>query len=196
LKIVLASKNSGKLKEFNYLFKNTNFELIPISEFTNEDIEETGTSYEENAFIKAKFASDISGLPSLGDDSGLEVDSLNGEPGIFSARFAGEKGNDNLNNNKLLDELSLKKDKSAKFVSILSFLHPKLKISLFSYGELFGKIIESPRGKGGFGYDPIFQIKNSELTLAEISEDERMKISHRTISTLKMINLLKESKIS
>tara|TARA_A100001015_G_scaffold186966_1_gene208211 strand:+ start:155 stop:745 length:591 start_codon:yes stop_codon:yes gene_type:complete len=196
LKIVLASKNSGKLKEFNYLFKNTNFELIPISEFTNEDIEETGTSYEENAFIKAKFASDISGLPSLGDDSGLEVDSLNGEPGIFSARFAGEKGNDNLNNNKLLDELSLKKDKSAKFVSILSFLHPELKISLFSYGELFGKIIESPRGKGGFGYDPIFQIKNSELTLAEISEDERMKISHRTISTLKMINLLKESKIS
>ena len=196
MKIVLASKNSGKLKEFNYLFKNTNFELIPISEFTNEDIEETGTSYEENAFIKAKFASDISGLPSLGDDSGLEVDSLNGEPGIFSARFAGEKGNDNLNNNKLLDELSLKKDKSAKFVSILSFLHPELKISLFSYGELFGKIIESPRGKGGFGYDPIFQIKNSELTLAEISEDERMKISHRTISTLKMINLLKESKMS
>ena len=196
MKIVLASKNSGKLKEFNYLFKNTNFELIPISEFTNEDIEETGTSYEENAFIKAKFASDISGLPSLGDDSGLEVEALNGEPGIFSARFAGEKGNDNLNNNKLLDELSLKKDKSAKFVSILSFLHPELKISLFSYGELFGKIIESPRGKGGFGYDPIFQIKNSELTLAEISEDERMKISHRTISTLKMINLLKESKIS
>ena len=196
MKIVLASKNSGKLKEFNYLFKNTNFELIPISEFTNEDIEETGTSYEENAFIKAKFASDISGLPSLGDDSGLEVEALNGEPGIFSARFAGEKGNDNLNNNKLLDELSLKKDKSAKFVSILSFLHPELKISLFSYGELFGKIIESPRGKGGFGYDPIFQIKNSELTLAEISEDERMKISHRAISTLKMINLLKESKIS
>ena len=196
MKIVLASKNSGKLKEFNYLFKNTNFELIPISEFTNEDIEETGTSYEENAFIKAKFALDISGLPSLGDDSGLEVEALNGEPGIFSARFAGEKGNDNLNNNKLLDELSLKKDKSAKFVSILSFLHPELKISLFSYGELFGKIIESPRGKGGFGYDPIFQIKNSELTLAEISEDERMKISHRTISTLKMINLLKESKMS
>ena len=195
MKIVLASKNSGKLKEFNYLFKNTNFELIPISEFTNEEIEETGTSYEENAYIKAKFALDISGLPSLGDDSGLEVESLNGEPGIFSARYAGEKGNDILNNNKLLDELSLKKDKSAKFVSILSFLHPELKTSLFSYGELFGKIINSPRGKGGFGYDPIFQIKNSKLTLAEISEDKRMKISHRTISTLKMINLLNESKM-
>ncbi len=195
MKIVLASKNSGKLEEFNYLFKNTNFELIPISEFTNKEIEETGTSYEENAFIKAKFASDISGLPSLGDDSGLEVEALNGEPGIFSARYAGEKGNDNLNNNKLLDELSLKKDKSAKFISILSFLHPELKISLFSYGELFGKIINSPRGKGGFGYDPIFQIKNSKLTLAEVSKEKRMKISHRTISTLKMINLLNESKM-
>ena len=195
MKIVLASKNSGKLEEFNYLFKNTNFELIPVSEFTDEEIEETGTSYEENAFIKAKFALDISGLPSLGDDSGLEVEALNGEPGIFSARYAGEKGNDNLNNNKLLDELSLKKDKSAKFISILSFLHPELKISLFSYGELFGKIINSPRGKGGFGYDPIFQIKNSKLTLAEISEEKRMKISHRTISTLKMINLLNESKM-
>ena len=195
MKIVLASKNSGKLREFNYLFKNTNFELIPISEFTNEEIEETGTSYEENAFLKAKFASEISGLPSLGDDSGLEVDSLNGKPGIFSARYAGEKGNDILNNNKLLDELSLKKDKSAKFISILSFLHPELKNSLFSYGELFGKIINSPRGKGGFGYDPIFQIKNSKLTLAEISEEKRMKISHRTISTLKMINLLNESKM-
>ena len=195
MKIVLASRNSGKLKEFNYLFKNTNFELIPISEYTNEDIEETGASYEETAFIKAKFASDISGLPSLGDDSGLEVDSLNGKPGIFSARYAGEKGNDILNNNKLLDELRLKKDKSAKFVSILSFLHPEIKTSLFSYGELFGKIINSPRGKGGFGYDPIFQIKNSKLTLAEISEEKRMKISHRTISTLKMINLLNESKM-
>ena len=195
MKIVLASKNLGKLKEFNYLFKNTNFELIPISEFTNKEIEETGTSYEENAFIKAKFALDISGLPSLGDDSGLEVESLNGEPGIFSARYAGEKGNDILNNNKLLDELSLKKDKSAKFVSILSFLHPELKTSLFSYGELFGKIINPPRGKGGFGYDPIFQIKNSKLTLAEISEEKRMKISHRTLSTLKMINLLNESKM-
>ena len=195
MKIVLASKNSGKLKEFNYLFKNTNFELIPISEFTDEEIEETGTSYEENAFIKAKFASDISGLPSLGDDSGLEVEALNGEPGIFSARYAGEKGNDILNNNKLLDELNLKKNKSAKFVSILSFLHPELKTSLFSYGELFGKIINSPRGKGGFGYDPIFQIKNSKLTLAEISEEKRMRISHRTVSTLKMINLLNESKM-
>ena len=80
-------------------------------------------------------------------------------------------------------------------VSILSFLHPELKTSLFSYGELFGKIINSPRGKGGFGYDPIFQIKNSKLTLAEISEEKRMKISHRTISTLKMINLLNESKM-
>ena len=195
MKIVLASRNSGKLKEFNYLFKKTNIELIPISEFSNEDIAETGNSYEENAFIKAKFATEITGLPSLGDDSGLEVEALDGAPGIFSARYAGEKGNDLLNNEKLLKKISFKQNKSAKFVSILSFLDAELKNPLFSYGELFGKIIDSPKGKGGFGYDPIFQVKNSSLTLAEVSRSERMRISHRTMSTLKMIALLKESKI-
>ena len=195
MKIVLASRNDGKLKEFKYLFKNTNIELLPISQFSNEDIAETGNSYEENAFLKAKFAAEITGLPSLGDDSGLEVEALDGAPGIFSARYAGEKGNDTLNNKKLLKEISLKKNRSAKFVSILSFLDPELKSPFFSYGELFGKIIDSPKGKGGFGYDPIFQIKNSNLTLAEISKTERMRISHRTMSTLKMITLLKESKI-
>ena len=111
MKIVLASRNSGKLKEFNYLFKKTNIELIPISEFSNEDIAETGNSYEENAFIKAKFATEITGLPSLGDDSGLEVEALSGAPGIFSARYAGEKGNDLLNNEKLLKKISLKQNK-------------------------------------------------------------------------------------
>ena len=195
MKIVLASRNAGKLKEFNYLFKNTNIELIPISKFSSKDIAETGNSYEENAFIKAKYAAEITGLPSLGDDSGLEVESLDGAPGIFSARYAGKKSNDSLNNQKLLKEISLKKNRSAKFVSILSFLDPELKNPFFSYGELFGKIIDSPKGKGGFGYDPIFQVKNSNLTLAEISKTERMRISHRTMSTLKMITLLKESKI-
>ena len=195
MKIVLASRNDGKLKEFKYLFKKTNIELLPISKFSNEDIAETGNSYEENAFLKAKFAAEITGLPSLGDDSGLEVEALDGAPGIFSARYAGEKGNDTLNNKKLLKEISLKKNRSAKFVSILSFLDPELKSPFFSYGELFGKIIDSPKGKGGFGYDPIFQVKNSDLTLAEISKTERMRISHRTMSTLKMITLLKESKI-
>ena len=195
MKIVLASRNDGKLKEFKYLFKKTNIELLPISKFSNEDIAETGNSYEENAFIKAKYAAEITGLPSLGDDSGLEVEALDGAPGIFSARYAGEKGNDTLNNKKLLKEISLKKNRSAKFVSILSFLDPELKSPFFSYGELFGKIIDSPKGKGGFGYDPIFQVKNSNLTLAEISKTERMRKSHRTMSTLKMITLLKESKI-
>ena len=195
MKIVLASRNDGKLKEFKYLFKNTNIELLPISKFSNEDIAETGNSYEENAFLKAKFAAEITRLPSLGDDSGLEVEALDGAPGIFSARYAGEKGNDTLNNKKLLKEISLKKNRAAKFVSILSFLDPELKNPFFSYGELFGKIINTPKGKGGFGYDPIFQVKNSNLTLAEISKTERMRISHRTMSTLKMITLLKESKI-
>ena len=190
MKIVLASKNSGKIKEFNFLFKNTNIELIPISEFTQEDIDETGRSYEENAFIKAEFASRLSGLPAIGDDSGLEVLALDGEPGIYSARYAGKKANDEMNNQKLLDALNEKKERGAKFISVLSFFDFKNEKSIYTFGELHGNIIDMPRGNEGFGYDPIFQIKNSKLTLAEMSKNKRMEISHRTISTNKMINLL------
>jgi XTP/dITP diphosphohydrolase len=190
LKIVLASKNSGKIKEFNFLFKNTNIELIPISEFTQEDIDETGKSYEENAYIKAEFASRLSGLPAIGDDSGLEVLALNGEPGIYSARYAGKRANDEMNNQKLLDALSEKEERGAKFISVLSFFDFKNKKSIYTFGELHGNIVYMPRGNEGFGYDPIFQIKNSKFTLAEMPKNKRMEISHRTISTNKMINLL------
>ena len=183
MKIVLASKNEGKIKEFDFLFEKTDIELIPLSKYTSEDINETGSSYEENAFIKAEFASRLTGLPAFGDDSGLEVLALNGAPGIFSARFAGNKANDDLNNEKLLKKMHNQKEKTAKFISVLSFFNFKTK-------ELFGKIIVTPRGTQGFGYDPIFQIKNSEQTLAELSKTERMKISHRTISTEKMIKIL------
>lgn len=190
MKIVLASKNSGKIKEFNFLFKNTNIELIPISEFTQEDIDETGKSYEENAFIKAEFASRLSGLPAIGDDSGLEVLALDGQPGIYSARYAGKRANDEMNNQKLLDALSEKEERGAKFISVLSFFDFKNKKSIYTFGELHGNIIDMPRGNEGFGYDPIFQIKNSKFTLAEMPKNKRMEISHRTVSSNKMINLL------
>ncbi len=192
MKLVLASKNSGKIKEFDFLFEKTDIELIPLSKYTSEDINETGSSYEENAFIKAEFASRLTGLPAFGDDSGLEVLALNGAPGIFSARFAGNKANDDLNNEKLLRKMHSQKEKAAKFISVLSFFNFKTKETVYTYGELFGKIIDIPRGTQGFGYDPIFQIKNSEQTLAELSKTERMKISHRTISTEKMIKILSE----
>ena len=105
MKIVLASSNKGKIKEFNFLFKNSNFKIIPFSEFSDIEIPETGNSYEENAFLKAKKAFEISGLPVLADDSGLEVESLNNEPGIFSARYSGEDVKDEDNNKKLLRKL-------------------------------------------------------------------------------------------
>jgi|TARA_B110000967_G_C18835515_1_gene536474 XTP/dITP diphosphohydrolase len=190
LKIVLASKNSGKIEEFNFLLRKTNIELIPISKFTQEDIDETGSSYEENAFIKAEVASRLSGLPAIGDDSGLEVLALDGSPGIYSARYAGEKTNDAMNNQKLLDAMKDKKERDAKFISVLSFFDFKNKKSIFTYGELYGEIIDNPRGNEGFGYDPIFQVKNNHLTLAEMGRNKRMDISHRTISTNKMIKHL------
>ena len=180
MKIVLASKNSGKIKEFNFLFKNTNIELIPISEFTQEDIDETGKSYEENAFIKAEFASRLSGLPAIGDDSGLEVLALDGQPGIYSARYAGKRANDEMNNQKLLDALNEKKERGAKFISVLSFFDFKNKKSIYTFGELHGNIIDMPRGNEGFGYDPIFIPINKKKTFGEMKLIHKYKLDHRS----------------
>ena len=143
MKIVIATFNLGKLKEFKSLFKNSKFEVIALNNFSSEDIEETGKSYEENI-------------------------------------------------SKLLKKMKLLKNSKAKFVSTLAFYDPQKKIELFSYGELYGEIISERKGNKGFGYDPIFKIKNSNKTLGEISFEERMKISHRAKSTVNMINFLNQ----
>ena len=190
MKIVLASSNKGKIKEFNFLFKNSNFKIIPFSEFTDIEIPETGNSYEENAFLKAKNAFEISGLPVLADDSGLEVETLNNEPGIFSARYSGEDVKDEDNNKKLLRKLKNKPNRKAKYVSVLIFYDPMKKIEIYTYGELKGIIGNKEKGAQGFGYDPLFKIKNTNITMAEISFEERMKVSHRAESTIKMLTEL------
>ena len=190
MKIVLASSNKGKIKEFNFLFKNSNFKIVPFSEFSDIEIPETGNSYEENAFLKAKKAFEISGLPVLADDSGLEVESLNNEPGIFSARYSGEDVKDEDNNKKLLRKLKNKPNRKAKYVSVLIFYDPMKKIEIYTYGELKGIIGNKEKGAQGFGYDPLFKIKNTNITMAEISFEERMKVSHRAESTIKMLTEL------
>ena len=190
MKIVLASSNKGKIKEFNFLFKNSNFKIIPFSEFSDIEIPETGNSYEENAFLKAKKAFEISRLPVLADDSGLEVESLNNEPGIFSARYSGEDVKDEDNNKKLLRKLKNKPNRKAKYVSVLIFYDPMKKIEIYTYGELKGIIGNKEKGAQGFGYDPLFKIKNTNITMAEISFEERMKVSHRAESTIKMLTEL------
>ena len=187
MKIVLASSNKGKIQEFNFLFKNSGYELIAFSEFSDIEIPETGNSYEENAFLKAKKAFEISGLPVLADDSGLEVRSLNNEPGIFSARYSGVNVKDESNNKKLLRKLKNIPNRNAKYVSVLVFYDPKKEIEIYTYGELKGSIGTKEKGTHGFGYDPLFNIKNTNITMAEISFEERMKVSHRAESTLKML---------
>ena len=192
MKVVLASSNKGKIKEFNFLFKDSGFEVIPLSKFSKIKIPETGNSYEENAYLKAKKSFEISGLPVLADDSGLEVKSLNNEPGIFSARYAGNDVTDKKNNEKLLSKLKNKSNRDAKFVSVLIFYDPKKKIEIYTYGELKGSIGKKEKGAQGFGYDPLFKIKNTNITMAQISFEKRMKVSHRAESTNKMLAELKK----
>ena len=190
MKIVIATFNEGKFKEFKDLFSNSNFEILSLNDFTTEDIDESGRSYEENAMLKAKKASELSNYPSLGDDSGLEVKLLNNDPGLFSARYSGKNATDEANIKKLLNETKNLENTKAKFVSTLAFYDPQKDLELFSFGELEGEIIKEKKGEKGFGYDPIFKIKNSYQTLAEVSFKERMKISHRAKSTQEMLKHL------
>ena len=190
MKIVIATFNEGKFKEFKDLFSNSSFEILSLKDFTTEDIDETGRSYEENAMLKAKKASELSHYPALGDDSGLEVKSLNNDPGLFSARYSGKNATDETNIKKLLNETKNLENTKAKFVSTLAFYDPQKDLELFSFGELEGEIIKQKKGEKGFGYDPIFKIKNSYQTLAEVSFKERMKISHRAKSTQEMLKHL------
>ena len=140
--------------------------------------------------LKAKKASELSNYPSLGDDSGLEVKLLNNDPGLFSARYSGKNATDEANIKKLLKETKNLENTKAKFVSTLAFYDPQKNLELFSFGELEGEIIKEKKGDKGFGYDPIFKIKNSCQTLAEVSFKERMKISHRAKSTQEMLKHL------
>ena len=190
MKIVIATFNEGKFKEFKNLFSHSTFEILSLKDFSTEDIDETGSSYEENAMLKAKKASELSNYPSLGDDSGLEVKLLNNDPGLFSARYSGKNATDETNIKKLLKATKNLESTKAKFVSTLAFYDPQKNLELFSFGELEGEIVKEKKGDKGFGYDPIFKIKNSFQTLAEVSFKERMEISHRAKSTQQMLKHL------
>tara|TARA_B000000475_G_scaffold151099_1_gene121663 strand:+ start:1695 stop:2276 length:582 start_codon:yes stop_codon:yes gene_type:complete len=180
MKIAIATKNSGKLKEFQQLAKNTNFELIPIPESISELPPETGKTFYENALIKAKFISNTLEIPAIGDDSGLEVDALNGGPGIYSARYS-ESGEDKDNCLKLLKNMTgLESEfRSARFkCCLVGFFEGKI---IKSFGALEGKISEGFKGDKGFGYDPIFITQNG-MHLAELEKEEKNAISHRSLA--------------
>ena len=186
-KIIFATKNKGKAKEVNQIFNDLDAQIISLSDI-NESIEiiETGATFEENALIKAKQVFEKFKLPTIADDSGLVVEQLNGAPGIYSSRYAGEDGNDAANNKKLLTELkNYPHPHIAKFVCSAVYYNGKDTFS--SEGEIRGRIIDEERGTNGFGYDPLFVPENYEKTSAELEPGIKNKISHRyhAFTTLK-----------
>jgi len=182
-KIVLASSNKGKIAELNDALLPLGYEVIPQSEFNCTDAVEDGLSFVENAIKKARHAAQQTGLPALADDSGLEVMSLDGAPGIHSARYAGTHGDDAANNQKLVDELSNSESRSARFRCALVMVeHANDPVPVIAEGAWSGEILEAPRGENGFGYDPLFFIPSLGSSAAEIPPTEKKKISHRALA--------------
>ena len=179
--IVLASHNRNKAQEIQMLLGNQ-FHVIPQQAFDIPPIEETGSTFEENALLKAKTVYDIIGLPVIGDDSGLEVVALNNQPGVYSSRFAGDNASDDDNIDKLLRKMhNIPSDKrTARFRCVVAFLGTSSdEQPVFFEGEWVGYIAKERRGKNGFGYDPVFVDLQSNLTAAELEPDQKNKISHR-----------------
>ena len=181
-RIVLASNNPGKLREFNALLGGIDIEVVPQSDYGVPEAEETGQTFVENALLKARHASRLTDLPALADDSGLEVDALNGAPGIYSARFAGKGASDEQNLVKLLADLEgLPEDqRSARFQCLLVYLRHELDPTpLICQGTWEGRILTAPRGKNGFGYDPVFYVASHGCSSAELPAEVKNTLSHR-----------------
>lgn len=181
-KIVLASNNAGKLAEFKNMLADCGFDIRPQSEFDIDSVEETGLTFIENAILKARHASELSGCPAIADDSGIEIDALNGAPGIYSARFAGEYASDSDNNEKLLSELKNipETNRSARYQCILVFMkHAQDPTPIIAQGTWEGQILTEARGDGGFGYDPLFWVPSHKCASAELEKAEKNRISHR-----------------
>ena len=181
-KIVLATNNQGKVNELQNLLADAGFDIIAQSQFNLPDADETGLTFVENAIIKARYAAKLTGLPAIADDSGLVVEALNGQPGIYSARYAGEHGNDESNNQKLLQALQPipQEKRSAYFYCALVFMrHENDPTPIICLGKWNGLILNELKGKGGFGYDPLFYIPELNCTAAELTKEQKSNISHR-----------------
>ena len=189
-KIIFASKNEGKLKEVKDILKDMKINIVSLSDIDfNGDIIESGSTFEENAKIKAEEIFDKYKMPVIADDSGLVVEKLNGEPGIFSARYSGDPATDEQNNYYLLDKLkSLPEPYKAKFVCAAVYYDGNEFQT--SIGEVNGKIISEPKGKRGFGYDPLFIPDGFTETMGELQDDIKNKISHRYHAFINLKNII------
>jgi XTP/dITP diphosphohydrolase len=181
-KIVLASNNKGKVREIGQLLANLDIEVVAQSEFNVPEIEETGLTFVENAILKARNAAQHSGLPALADDSGIEVDALNGAPGIYSARYAGVGASDEENLHKLLRDIGAipNAPRAARFQCLLVLMrHATDPTPLICQGTWEGQIVDTPQGENGFGYDPIFYVPEEGCTSAQLSAERKNALSHR-----------------
>jgi XTP/dITP diphosphohydrolase len=191
-KIVLASGNPGKLREFAEMLASVDFEVVPQSQFNVPEADEPHFTFVENALAKARHAARLTGLPALADDSGICVEALGGEPGVHSARYAGEPKSDERNNQKVIADLQGKADRRAHYVAVLVFVrHADDPQPLIVEGEWHGEIVDTPRGANGFGYDPYFLVPDLGRTAAEITSEEKHERSHRGKALRELVTKLK-----
>ncbi len=196
MKVVLASKNPHKLVEISKITEKFDMELVLQSELGIDiDVEETGTTFEENSFLKAEAVMKASGLPALADDSGIAVDALNGEPGIYSARYGFDESLDDWGRLQLLlknTENVPDGQRQAQFVCVITMVTPDGK-TIQARGEVHGELLREPRGENGFGYDPIFYYPPKGMSTAELSSEEKNEISHRANAMKVFYEKLKEA---
>lgn len=192
MKLVVASNNPGKLREFGQLLAPLGWETIPQRELDVPECEEPHVTFVENALAKARHAAACTGLPALADDSGLCVHALGGAPGVFSARYAGEPKSDERNNEKLVADLTDRSDRRAHYVCVLVFVrHADDPQPIITEGEWHGEIVDVPRGQGGFGYDPYFFLPDAGVTAAELDSAEKNRRSHRGKALEQLVARLK-----
>ena len=192
-KIVLATGNAGKVREMNQILSGLDIEILAQSAFNTPDAEETGLTFIENAIIKARNAAAHSGLPAIADDSGIEVDALNGAPGIYSSRFAGEGATDQANLEKLLADINDVPDaqRTARFQCVIVYLrHTNDPTPLVCQGTWEGTLLRETRGANGFGYDPIFYVPTHQCTSAELPPEVKNQLSHRGQALRQLVEAL------
>lgn len=196
MKVVLASKNPHKLVEISRILEKLDIQLVLESELgVDIDVEETGSTFEENSFLKAEAVMKATGLPALADDSGIAVDALNGEPGIYSARYGFDESLDDWGRLQLLlknTENVPDGKRQAQFVCVITLVTPEGKV-IQARGEAHGELLREPAGQGGFGYDPIFYYPPFGKTFAQVSAEEKNQVSHRAVALKAMYEKLKEA---
>lgn len=196
MRLLLATTNEGKIRELRKILEGSGFEVIGLGDWVTDEELETATTFEENALLKARYYHQVSGLPTVADDSGLEVDALHGAPGVYSARYAGAGASDLDRTKKLLEEIRNvpEEERGARFACVAAIVWDGGEKTFL--GEARGRLLHELRGSGGFGYDPIFFYEPLQKTFAELSHEEKVKVSHRGQAFHNLVEWLKKTSIT